>query len=250
MIYYRVVQSTLIGSRGLVVKHKKERILTMDTTLSKALREFTTGPLNQLIVNLGGQDGNQWEDEFKHFLRKEPCWSNKQKWEEKDGVIYFSVTSDGTTGPQWIKRLESKGFRLMSDYAKQVLCSPDLKPTTGIVSNIRVLKGELFKDSDRITKNIRNEANKRKLTTPNAEIACLIRENFSDNDIKAMGLVWIIIMHEPINDSDGDPRLLNANRHVAGRWLYASYDRPDDRWNREGGFAFVASQSSTSDPKS
>ena len=25
----------------------------MDTMLSKALREFTTGPLNQLIVNLG-----------------------------------------------------------------------------------------------------------------------------------------------------------------------------------------------------
>ena len=44
--------------------------------LSKALREFTTGPLNQLIVNLGGQDGSQWEEEFKRFLRKEPCWSN------------------------------------------------------------------------------------------------------------------------------------------------------------------------------
>ncbi|MDE1988216.1 MAG: hypothetical protein KGJ58_03535 [Patescibacteria group bacterium] len=44
--------------------------------LSKALREFTTGPLNQLIVNLGGQDGSQWEEELKRFLRKESCWSN------------------------------------------------------------------------------------------------------------------------------------------------------------------------------
>lgn len=50
----------------------------MDTMLSKALREFTTGPLNQLIVNLGGQDGDQWEEELKKFLRKEPCWSNEQ----------------------------------------------------------------------------------------------------------------------------------------------------------------------------
>lgn len=48
----------------------------MDTMLSKALREFTTGPLNQLIVNLGGQDSNQWEEELKKFLRKEPCWGN------------------------------------------------------------------------------------------------------------------------------------------------------------------------------
>lgn len=48
----------------------------MDTMLSKALREFTTGPLNQLIVNLGGQDGDQWEQQLKQFLRKEPCWTN------------------------------------------------------------------------------------------------------------------------------------------------------------------------------
>jgi len=50
----------------------------MDTMLSKALREFTAGPLNQLIVNLGGQDGDQWEQELKQFLRKEPCWTNGQ----------------------------------------------------------------------------------------------------------------------------------------------------------------------------
>ena len=48
----------------------------MDTMLSKALREFTTGPLNQLIVNLGGQDGDHWEQQLKQFLRKEPCWTN------------------------------------------------------------------------------------------------------------------------------------------------------------------------------
>jgi len=48
----------------------------MDAMLSKALREFTTGPLNQLIVNLGGQDGDQWEQQLKQFLRKEPCWTN------------------------------------------------------------------------------------------------------------------------------------------------------------------------------
>jgi hypothetical protein len=47
----------------------------MDTMLSKALREFTAGPLNQLIVNLGGCEGSQWEEELKRFLRKEPCWA-------------------------------------------------------------------------------------------------------------------------------------------------------------------------------
>lgn len=46
----------------------------MDSMLSKALREFTTGPLNQLIVNLGGSDGKAWETELNRFLRKDPCW--------------------------------------------------------------------------------------------------------------------------------------------------------------------------------
>jgi hypothetical protein len=46
--------------------------------LHAALRDVTTGPLNQLIVNLGGQDGVQWEQQLKQFLRKEPCWSNGQ----------------------------------------------------------------------------------------------------------------------------------------------------------------------------
>lgn len=49
----------------------------MDTVLSKALREFTTGPLNQLIVNLGGQQGPLWEEEFKRFLRQEICWADQ-----------------------------------------------------------------------------------------------------------------------------------------------------------------------------
>ena len=46
----------------------------MDTMLSKALREFLTGQLNQLIVNLGGENGEKVEEELKKFNRGEPCW--------------------------------------------------------------------------------------------------------------------------------------------------------------------------------
>lgn len=44
--------------------------------LSKALREFMTGPLKQLFVNLAGEDGSEWEEELKKFLRKESCWTS------------------------------------------------------------------------------------------------------------------------------------------------------------------------------
>ena len=161
---------------------------------------------------------------------------------EEDGVIRFSVTSDGTTGPEWIDRLEKKGFHV-NDYAKSLLLSPDFKPlSSGEPIQIIVLKGELFEDGDRITGNIRAEAGRRGLTAPNAEVACLIREKFSGEEIKEMGLMWLMVMHEPIEDSNGDPYLLGPHRLDDGRWLYACYGGPDGRWSHVGGFAFVVAQ--------
>jgi len=39
--------------------------------------------------------------------------------------------------------------------------------------------------------------------------------------------------------------LLNANRNDDGRWLNAYNGRPDNRWNRDNGFAFAVSQLSS-----
>ena len=129
-----------------------------------------------------------------------------------------------------------------SDYAKQLLRSPDFKSTNGVVYEIAILKGMLFENSERITKNIRVEAEKRNLLKPNTEVACLIRANFSDEELEAMGLYWIVTMHEPIKDSVGVPRLLSASRSDDGSWLNAHYDDPGRRWDRSDGFAFVVSQ--------
>jgi hypothetical protein len=198
--------------------------------------EMDWGKMEAVVNKLGGMAG------VDRFLRGELTVAEPTRnWREQDGVIYLSVTSDGTTGPEWIKRLEKKGFRL-SDYAKSVLRSPDFKPTKGVTTEIAILKGMLFEDRDRITSHIRDLATQRKLLTPNAEVACLIRENFSNEDIKAMGLILIVTMHEPIKDSGGDPDLLSADRDGDGRWLGAYCDEPGSGWDRGGGFAFVVSQ--------
>lgn len=47
----------------------------MENMLSEALREIR-GPLNQLLVNFEGEDGEKWLAEFKKFLRKEKCWTD------------------------------------------------------------------------------------------------------------------------------------------------------------------------------
>ncbi len=162
-------------------------------------------------------------------------------WREEDGVIYFTVTSNGITGEAWITHLEAKGFQL-SKWAKDVLRSPDFKPTSGVTYNVAVLKGSLFTDADRVTRTIRQDANRRGFTTPHAEVACLIREQFSDADIKTMDLLWLVTMHEPINDTVGGPALLGAGRRSDVSWLSADGGRPESRWVRGCGFAFVVPQ--------
>jgi len=200
---------------------------------------LTAGQLNAIVKMLGGEEG------ALRFLRGELVVSKPaRRWREEDGVIYFTVTSDGTTGPDWITRLEKQGFRIGS-YAKSVLLSSAFEPTNGVATKIAVLKGEFFEAGDRVTENIRAAATRSGFVPPSAEAACLIREMFTDKEIEAMGLWWIVIMHEPINDSDGDPNLLGAGRYGDGRWLYAYFDEPGRRWNRGDGFAFAVSQVSS-----
>ncbi len=196
----------------------------------------TLGRIEAVWNKLGGEEG------VDRLLRGELTVSAPaRQWREENGVIYFSVTSDGTTGKDWITWFENNGIRV-SEYARQVLCSRDFKPTSGVTTEVGVLKGELFTDKDRTTDKIRLKAVQSKMILPEAELACLIRRKFTDKDLEAMGLYWIVVMHEPINDSDGDPDLLSAFRGDDGRWLDAFYDYADFRWHRGNGFAFAVSQ--------
>lgn len=192
-----------------------------------------------VINKIGG------EEAAERFLRDELTISDLARaWREQKGVIYFSVTSNGMTGPEWIAHFEKKGDHV-GDYAKQLLGHRDFVPTNGVTYQVAVIKGMIYSDRDRTIKSIREDADNMKFSKPNAEIACLIRDKFTDAEIELMGLIWIVTMHEPIKDSDGDPSLLNASRRDGGRWLRTCYGRPDDPWDREDGFAFVVSQVST-----
>ncbi len=208
-----------------------------------AMADLTGGQLNAIVKKLRQQGGT---DGVEKFLRGELSVAEPtRKWRYHAGIIYFTLVSDGTTGAEWITRLEKKGYHL-SSYAKNVLLSDDFKPTKDVVYEIAVLTGGMWNDNDRITKNIRAEADKRNLEKPNAEAGCLIRDTFTDEEIEAMGLMWIVTMHEPIKDADGGPSLLGTDRSGGGGWLDAYYGRPDSEWGRANGFAFAVSQVSSS----
>ncbi len=98
----------------------------------------------------------------------------------------------------------------------------------------------LFENKDLTTANIRSEAANRGLVTPNAEIACLVRENFTNKQIKAMELTGICVMHSPLTSWTGDvPLLLGADTLNDKSFLVSLPDQPQFKWNSGAGFAFV-----------
>lgn len=158
-------------------------------------------------------------------------------WQGYDKLVYFAVVSDGTTGPEWIKRLQKKGFSV-GRQAETLLWSSDFKPTSGQLTVMAIVKGTCFSDNNRMTEKIYKEANRLRFGGPNMEVACLIREKFSDQDIKAMGLNFLVTMHSPVADSHGDLKLLDAHCRAKGNWFGARYGKRNGRWPRGTGFVF------------
>ncbi|HAU66637.1 MAG: hypothetical protein UT30_C0011G0036 [Candidatus Uhrbacteria bacterium GW2011_GWF2_39_13] len=209
------------------------------------------GSNNNLYVRYLYWNGNAWEWGYQSFYEDwydqsrvavlvvpEPI---KKRWREVDGVIYLTVTSNGTSGKAWIKRLEKKGF-CVSDWARYLLRSKEFNSMSGTYE-IAILKSILFPGSDCITKNIRQKASEMNLTIPNPQIACLIRDQYSDEEFKAMGISSIAIMHESIEDSCGNPSFLSIVRRGVSipefSGLDAFDDIPDYRFGSEDGFAYV-----------
>jgi len=107
----------------------------MNSMLRQALREFS-GPLNQLIVNCSGKEGDSWWKEFMKFLRKEPCWVDNiicvdrivplyPEWVEKPLFPELEKTEPSEYGivqiKEWFhqdqKRGPAKGFAIL-EYLK------------------------------------------------------------------------------------------------------------------------------------
>ena len=175
-------------------------------------------------------------------------------WRESDMIINFSVTSNGMTGSEWISRLRKPPSQYVG-WGRIEETILNMEPTSGITFKIDVIKGGFFPAEQRSLGNVFAEASRRGWQKPRHEIACLVFEKFSDEDIEKMGLERICIMHDPLLYPDsGTESVLSVHRSVVapqggktGRWL-SSFDlesplmrcKKEDRpVQREDGFAFI-----------
>ncbi len=164
------------------------------------------------------------------------------RWREENGIIRFNkpLLAPGISGEEWIKRLGSKNYAICP-YVMSVLRSRDFQPlAAGAKVEIVVVKGKLFRDNYRTPADIRAEAQRRKFLNPCLEIACLVRDQFTDEGIGDMGLWAIIAMHDPIEDACGDRLLLGAFRSAHKYDLDTYQFRRSRICPREHGFAFLA----------
>lgn len=152
----------------------------------------------------------------------------------------FIVTSNGRKPSEVSNALEQKGFRV-SDPAKQAMSKPQFVTTNGVTYTIGLIFADEFSDDERITANIRNEANRRGWVTPPMEVSYLAREKILDEMLEKLGLLRLVIMHDPV-DARGEPFLLGIHCYDEGQWLDVCYGYSNDRWGRRRAFGFLVSQ--------
>ncbi len=217
-----------------------------------AIAKVMTGQLNALVEKMMRQmDIRDPNEAVRRVNSDEWIVTPVLRWRvDENGWIRFILTSTGETGAEWADWFRENEYDLGNE-AEFMLRSGAFRPSPkGTIYEIAVLPGKLWKDdNERITSNIRAYCDDHGLVhgkEENAEVGCLIRRAFSDEEIEAMGLTWIVTMHDPISDSDGYPFLFGALRSDGDRRFGACVGKPSRRWFADDGFAVLVSQVSPS----
>lgn len=173
----------------------------------------------------------------------------KAKFSFENGRLYFNVVGTGFESKHWPKRLKDGGHEL-SKWAADFLSKPDYDKKHRLEAGksyklALVLGTEIATDAERSTADLKTFAcreigEQATASDLKGELALLIREKFTNAELEEMGLWYIAVLHEPIVDSDGYPRVLYSGRDD-GSFVRADYDDPALQWSDLGAFAFLAS---------
>ncbi len=168
---------------------------------------------------------------------------------DKFGRVLITVTGLGLTGAEWLARCDATGNKPIK-WARDVLTQLDydakhrLEPDKQYTVALMFGKKEFGTDAERTTANLkaRGERDYGKSEDLRGELALLIREAISDEQLERWGIWYIAVLHETITDSDGGSLVLESDRGGVGRQVSVCWDSPDCRWGDDGAFAFPVSQ--------
>jgi len=158
----------------------------------------------------------------------------------------ISVISDGFTGKELIKDLKKNGFTI-SNYTLPIINSCDFNQEAGNLYKLVIIKGnEIPLDTNKAAyqniEKIRKFAESKGYTSPPIEVAPLLRKKISNEEMKKMGFNNLIIMHDPIKDTDGFRVLfiIDCDGYILHCFCYKT--TPFSMAQREGvGFVFLDS---------
>lgn len=192
--------------------------------------------INLIIEKLGG------EEAALSFLNSD---LENNKWTEKDGVIYFSVISNGRTAEEWLDFFKRKGD--VSEFAEPLLFSKYFKSTNGVLTEVAIIKKKFRKkDPDyEEEQEVELRAEYLKFKQPNPEVICLIAEKFSIDDFVGMNLDWLLSMHKPIYDkNDSEMRCLSVSFEDSDYYLDGDMGAHTLCYNSglNGGFIYAKSR--------
>jgi hypothetical protein len=167
---------------------------------------------------------------------------------DQHGRIFVPLTGTGWTSAEWIARSDAGVFGL-TKWARDVLTRPDydakhrLEPGKQYVVALMFGKTEFPVDADRSTANLqaRGERDYGQSDDLRGELALLLREAISDEQLELWGIRYIAVLHEPIIDSIGCPRVLAVDLDV-DRTVVAFCGPPFGHWFDDGAFAVPVSQ--------
>lgn len=133
--------------------------------------------------------------------------TNAPKWHEHDGVVYFTVTSAGTDGESWLRVFEEDRVNVV-DFARDVLMNTKgFVLTDGVTYPVAILRPSALEGVPRVESTLKAEVKRRGLAIPPAEVACLMRNLFSDEELKSifrtLNCTTITVMHESIEGPEG-----------------------------------------------
>lgn len=157
---------------------------------------------------------------------------------DDEGNIHFTVTSNGMTCEQWEHHLKSRRL-LLDDSGPNLLRHVGGVSTNGVVYRIVVRPGSKIADRERTIPKVFAHAANKGWKIPHWEVACLISDTFSNEQVEQMGLFWITIMHKPIYLGPKHPEdQLFQFICSCGGMLTSIYNFPHDELDSTGGFAF------------